>query len=132
MERRMPVYQRLAQLVQQNENCNRSPVNVEWRDKSQQSIDDIINNLPHGSGIDGTTQFMYGRSTANRLVIASEYHVMNENGMYDGWINFTITITPSLTQDITLRIDGNFGKNQGLKDYLYETFGPALREEMTV
>ena len=51
---------------------------------------------------------------------------MDENGYYDGWIDFRLTVTPSLAHDFNTLITGNFGKYQDIKDYLYDILTMAL------
>lgn len=65
-----------------------------------ESLDRLIEFLPHGSGIDGKTVLNYEEtgiteekspSTVQKLVFDSEYHHMNSNGYYCGWFGFRIT-----------------------------------------
>ena len=53
---------------------------------------------------------------------------MNENGMYDGWSEHTITVHPSLQFGFRLTVSGRDRKE--IKDYLHETFDFVLREEV--
>ena len=129
MERK--IYQELASKINAMANCEKSG-NTEWYDKHEDAIQEIIENLPHGSGIDGTTSLDFDATTENKIVIRSEYHTMNEHGYYGRWISFTLTIKPSLQFGIDLKVTGNFGKHQNLKDYLYEVFDNALNEYMSV
>lgn len=56
----------------------------------------------------------------------SAYHFMNDAGMYDGWEDYKLIVTPSLTGDFDMRITG---KNKGdIKEYLYDAFRSALSE----
>ena len=119
------VYQYLAIAFTAMQNCDKSK-SWEWYDKWENVIDNIVENLPHGSGIDGETQFSINKSKTNRLLITSQYHVMSEQGYYTRWISFTMTIKPDLRFGYDLTIKGNFGKDQDIKDYLVETFGYAL------
>ena len=118
------VYQYLAIAFTAMQNCDKFK-NWEWYDKWENVIDSIVENLPHGSGIDGVTQFSINKSKTNRLLITSQYHVMKD-GYYTRWISFTMTIKPDLRFGYDLTIKGNFGKDQDIKDYLVETFGYAL------
>jgi len=68
-------------------------------------------------------------SNSQRIVITSGYHVMNELGFYAKWINFRIIVTP-VFGGIDLKIRGNFGKYQELKDYLIEMFYDILTEKI--
>ena len=123
------VYQELASSFIAMENCIKAK-NDTWQDKHKNKIDYIINNIfPHGSGIDGKTEIMLEKCNENRLVFNSEYHCMDQNGYYDGWINFTIKITADLVFGYTLVITGSFGKYSHIKDYLHDAFHYALSQE---
>lgn len=118
------VYQELASTFIAYQNCIKAN-NQEWEVKHCDKIEEIIKKLPHGSGIDGETKLNFEKSNSNKLVIDSEFHVMDTNGYYDGWINFSLVLTPDWN-GIDISIKGNFGKYQYLKEYLIETFGYAL------
>lgn len=122
------LYQEIACLIIARDNCLKSnPVNQEWFDKHTDNLEYIERNiLPSGSGIDSGCKFNLQKSTRNKIVIDSSFHCMDENGYYDGWIDFTVIIKPNLLSEIDLNIIGKFGKNQDLKDYLYETFSYEL------
>ena len=73
---------------------------LDWMDNMQERVDKhILANLPHGSGIDGTwlshieykkvSRFSY---RMNKLVCENSIHCMDENGYYDGWIDFSVII----------------------------------------
>ena len=126
------VYQQLASSFNAMQNCEKSG-NNEWYYKHEDTIHDIEkNNLPSGSGIDSGTQFDFDKSTDNKLVLNSSYHCMDEFGYYDGWIDFTVTVKPSLIHGLDINISGRFsdrnGKYADLKDYLLDTFYTALTE----
>jgi hypothetical protein len=53
---------------------------------------------------------------------------MDENGMYDGWTYHKLIVVPDLYNDFYTNITGR-NKNY-IKDYLYEIFEYALREEV--
>lgn len=120
-----PIYRELASTIDARLNCIKSN-NTEWKERHEEKINRIIDDLPHGSGIDGTTRLDFERSTGERIVITSEYHAMTETGMYDRWIDFRITLTASLRFGMDMVIAGNFGKYQDVKEYLYDVFGEAL------
>jgi len=44
--------------------------------------------LPHGSGIDSEWHLSF--STRTRIRAEASFHCMDENGMYDGWVDFTV------------------------------------------
>ena len=95
----------------------------EWVDKHQDSINEILKALPHGSGIDSGVTFDQNKSTSEKLIFSVPFHSMNEHGYYDGWVDFTLIVTPCFG-GYNIRITGR-DKNQ-LKEYLsqlfYETF----------
>jgi len=125
----MKVYNKLALSFNALCRCKETG-NDEWIVKHTDTINAIIDKyFPHGSGIDAITEFDFDRSKENRIYINSSFHVMNEAGYYDGWINFTVRITPSLSFGIDLLITGNFGKHQDIKDYLYMIITEPLSEE---
>ena len=101
-------------------------------DTRYQSVIDnyIIPKLPSGSGIDNGCKINLKQSKPLKIIIDSSYHAMNENGMYDRWIDFKIIVTPSF-DNIDINIRGNFGsKYQHLKDYLIEIFQDSLSKEI--
>jgi len=103
-----------------------------WNDTRYQSVIDncIIPKLPSGSGIDNGCKINLKQSKPLKIIIDSSYHAMNENGMYDRWIDFKIIVTPSF-DNIDINIRGNFGsKYQHLKDYLIEIFQDSLSKEI--
>jgi len=129
-----PVYKCLIGTIMARANCEKKG-NTLWFERHDDRIDEIKNDyLPHGSGIDSGCQIDPDNCKPNRIVITSSYHVMDEGG-YVGWIDFTVTVTPSLYNDIDLKITGPFSQRwipdgEGLKDYLYEIFDAHLREEI--
>ena len=112
-------------------NCIESN-NSEWEDRHENTIKNIIDNyLPHGSGIDSGNEIDFKKSTANKIVINSSFHTMDQQGGYSGWIDFKVIIKASLQFDFDLTIKGMFSKNKdsfGLKDYLYGVYGFALSQ----
>ena len=54
---------------------------------------------------------------------------MNQNGYYDGWVNFTIKVMADLSFGYKLSITGSFGKYSHVKDYLHDVFHYALSQE---
>ena len=120
-------YQVIATAVQARINCNETG-NNEWFYKWEGIIMDETAELPSGSGIDSAPRFDFDASTPEKLVFTFGYHHMNENGMYDGWTEHSLIVTPSLQFGFHIRITGK-DRNQ-TKDYLYEIFQSALSEEV--
>lgn len=120
-------YQVIATAVQARINC-KERANTEWFDRWTETIERETNNLPSGSGIDSGVKFDFDVSTPEKLVFNFGYHHMNECGMYDGWTEHSLIVTPSLQFGFHLRITG---KNRNdTKDYLHEIFQYALSEEV--
>lgn len=131
------LYSKLASTIQARLNCIKAG-NAEWEEKHSGYIEDMASNyLPRGSGIDSGCQVDLDRSTGERIVILSSFHCMNDNGIYyDGWGDFTVTITASLTRGIDVDVKSRNNSNyilfrkHDLGDYLQQTFDYALRQEV--
>ena len=121
-------YQEIASIVMAIENCRKAG-NKTWEEKHEAYIREIDKALPSGSGINSGSCVDIDKSKPNRLVINSSYHYMNENGYYDGWIDYRVIITPSLAFDIDLNVIGNFGRHQDIKEYLIDVYRENLNEE---
>lgn len=122
------LYQRIAQLVAQNQNCVKAN-NDEWEYKSRAELEQIAKDiLPSGSGIDCGTKIDLAASDSNKLVLLASYHHMNECGMYDGWTEHSIIVTPDLVFGFNLKITGR--NRNGIKEYLNDVYHTALSEPM--
>lgn len=107
----------------------RCPVGHEWHDRHHARLTEIEKNyLPSGSGIDCGTKIDRARSTASRIVFTTEFHHMNNVGMYDGWTEHAIIARPSFIGGFDLRVTGR-DRNE-IKDYLADVFDTALRETL--
>jgi len=56
---------------------------------------------------------------------------MDENGYYDGYIDFVLVIKAKYRDifgKLIIDIKGKFGKYKDIKDYLYESFDYALSD----
>lgn len=91
--------------------------------------------VPSGSGFD-TIYNVYEQKKNFKIV--SSYHVMNENGYYDGWIDFTIylwkNIPSNRNKDITIEITGKYSNYLADKyfarEYIKETIYTTIIERM--
>tara|TARA_R100001530_G_C4280265_1_gene145404 strand:- start:410 stop:820 length:411 start_codon:yes stop_codon:yes gene_type:complete len=118
------VYQVLSAKFNAMMNCKESG-NDEWYYAHQDAIERIIEGcLPSGSGVDSGVTFNFDHSGKNKLVLNSAYHVF-EPGL-SRWIDFVVTVKPSLQFGFDLKLTGKFAKENGLKDYLHETFTERL------
>ena len=124
----MKNYQALASKLQAVSNCIDSN-NVEWNAKHRDAIDAVMKSAPSGSGIDQGTTFDVDDNLKDpfRLIFTLSYHHMNENGMYDGWTEHKITVSPSLAHEFTMKITGP-DRNE-IKEYLHEVYSLWLDQE---
>ena len=104
-------------------NRSRKMNNVEWFDTWTDRITDLLmEKLPHGSGID-CDWVIHLDNASYFIVCTNSYHVMNENGMYNGFIDFRVVIIlgrRDIFGNLIIDIKGKFGKYQDIKDYLQE------------
>jgi len=127
--RRAPVYQQITSALDAMRRCVESG-NSEWEIRHAERLDALIGaNLPSGSGIDSGTS-LETSSTVNRLVFQADYHHMDDNGMYSGWSQHQVIVTPSLLHGFHIRVTGR-DRNQ-VKDYIAETFHHALSHVVEV
>lgn len=123
----MKLYQAIAMKIGARLNCIKSG-NDEWKERHEEDIRKLTDELPHGSGIDGENEIDLDRSTSEKIVLHTSYHHMDENGMYDGWTEHTLTVTGSLQFGFGMKISGP--NRNDIKDYLHETFADELNREV--
>ena len=125
MKMEYTVAQELASLCQACHNCHKVG-NDEWLARHGETVNWIVRQfLPSGSGIDSGTSIDVSRSNDKKLVFSCDFHHMNDNGMYDGWTEHTITVTPAF-RGVNIEIGGR-DRNE-IKDHLHEVFDSALSE----
>lgn len=107
----------LAGTFQAYLNCKKSN-NGEWAIIHASTIETMCELLPHGSGIDSGMKFLWDESTGQKLVFTCDFHHMDENGMYDGWTEHKVIITPSFPFGYTMRITGR--DRDMIKEYLHD------------
>jgi len=118
-----PVIQHLASALAARLNCIKSD-NTEWQHEWEEVILGIENNdLPSGSGVDSGCSIDLDKSTAERIIIHTSYHHMDDYGSYDGWTEHTVTITPAF-DGFNLKISGR--NRRDIKEYLGDLFYEAL------
>ena len=93
--------------------------NEEWKGKHEERINNLLQLLPSGSGIDAGVNFDWAGSKKDKLIFTFGYHHLNEVGYYDGWTQHKLILTPSFS-GYDMKITGA-DKNM-VKDYLYDTF----------
>jgi|SRR6185437_2037911 len=114
---------KLASLVGAYQNCISSN-NTTWKDKHEDSINEICKLLPHGSGIDGKCEIQLENCKKDKLVFFLEFHHMDGNGYYSGWTEHNLVITPSLQFGFNIKITGQ-NKND-IKTYLADRFSEVF------
>jgi len=62
-----------------------------------------ITSLPHGSGIDANYNIIEKK---DKYIISNEYHYMNEDGFYDGWLPFSVHLNKNDVNDFKLYFNG--------------------------
>ena len=66
---------------------------TEQRTRLDWCAENIVELLPHGSGID-TDWLLWGRLRNRNVVCICSYHGMDEHGSYDGWQDFKVVLHP--------------------------------------
>lgn len=127
--RKRTVAQTLASAIMARRNCNQSG-KTEWYDRWTKLCERIESEfLPRGSGVDNGTRIDWSKSTGARIVLACGYHHINDSGIYSGWSEHTITITPDW-EGINITIGGR--DRNGIKEYLSELYHAALSEPCAI
>ena len=90
------LYAELASAIEARQNCARlTPDNAmhnpEWFDRWTERINDLVDLLPSGSGIDTGTEIDLDRSTGEKIVLYLSFHHMND-GFYSGWTDHTVIV----------------------------------------
>lgn len=112
-------------------------------EEKQDNIEkELIDILPHGSGIDFKWEFIFHKN--GNITCKNGYHAMDENGYYDGVMDFKVNLFKHKKNVLNSRnteqllhhkgewdfkiVCNNSRKSSfnGLKDYLYDIFHNAL------
>lgn len=135
--RTMPLYRAMAHRLAQIANLQEAarPLDDPFLVEAKQALKDLIDELPHGSGIDCdwhvTGERPGGEHGCKKLILRNSYHHMDECGGYDGWTDFKVTVTGDLLSDIDVLVQGRFpAKYADTRDYLCEILTHALKEEV--
>lgn len=113
-------YSKLANLFVAHENCVKLG-NKEWEITHREKLEEFIKNyLPHGSGFDSGTKFLWDESNRNKLVFSADFHHMNEGGYYDGWTEHKVIITPDLLFGYNIKVTGR--NRNDIKEYISQCF----------
>lgn len=121
----MKTYQILSRALGAKRRCEAQPGN-EWTERWQERIDQLLEGFPSGSGYDKGTQ-LDESSEPERLVFNTSFHHMDDGGMYDGWTDHQVIITPSLEMGWHMRITGR--DRNGIKEMIGEDFAYQLDKD---
>lgn len=101
-------------------------LNAQWGPIARARLDQLVDILPSGSGIDCGTKLE--SASATKIVLTAGFHHMDEHGYYDGWTEHRITIRPVFGGiDITI---GGRNRND-IKEYLHKVYHYALSAMVT-
>ncbi len=118
------LYQQIARTIEARLNCIKS--GNDWQLRHEETLEAFNDLLPSGSGIDSGTKIDIDASKPDKLVFNFSYHHMNDGGMYDGWTDHQLIVTPSLSFGFACRITGP--NRNDVKDYLHEVYSSAMSE----
>lgn len=118
----------IATTLQAWRNCTQSG-NTQWETLHAERLDKLVSEfLPSGGGFDNGTQLLRDECTADKIVLRTAFHHMNDGGCYIYWTEHTINVSPSFT-GFTLSIHGR--NRNDIKDYIYDCFDSVLSRELT-
>jgi len=86
----------------------------------------LSNHMPSGSGFDSGVSLV--SLTPDKAVFFAPFHHMNENGMYDGWVTYIVTVKSTFNgPDIKVTVKGYGATARKYADdmmrmYIAETF----------
>jgi len=95
-------------------------------------LNELLDKLPTGSGIDAGTTIAFEECRWNKIVFNSAFHVMDDRGFYDGWIEFKVIVRPSFG-GFDLKIEPLQRKryfDNHVHDYVFDVFHDALDSEI--
>lgn len=123
----------ISTTMQARLNCLQSGNSV-WLQRHEDFLDRIVQDwLPHGAGIDSGNKIdlesKHNRNPGRSFRIDSSFHLMDDNGYYVGWKNFSVVVRPTFS-GIDLDIVGRIPDYLG--DYLADTFHWALSQLVTI
>lgn len=107
-----------------------SRANEEWIKRHNDRIESIVKEyMPYGSGFDCGTAFDDDNSKPERLIFTTQFHHMNDCGMYDGWTEHKVIVTPSFFGP-NIQVTGV--NRNGVKDYIADIFNDALSSDCDI
>jgi hypothetical protein len=132
----MKLYQSIATSIQAVQTLrSKGDKYSPWCDAHKAKLEAIeFQVLPSGAGIDHGSHFVFGGPSKNReFRIDASYHKMDDHGGYDGWIDFSVIVTPDwhdINVDVRLFGETSEGEDDdALIDYLTDLYHGVLTEE---
>src|SRR6187551_1233267 len=122
----MKLYQKLAREIERYNRCLED--RPDCAQDAREAIENLMGEMPSGSGWNHGTKIDLAESTAKRIVLTGSWHHMDDMGGYDGWTQHCIVITASLAFGFELNVTGRNRDN--IKDYLSDVFNDTLSMEM--
>lgn len=102
--------------------------NRKWHEEHYLQIQKLVKaHMPSGSGFDAGTHIELDACRENLLVFRTEFHHMDDNGVYCGWTAHRVYVRPSFVFGFLITISGPNKRN--IKDYIHDAFYSALSEE---
>ena len=123
----MKFYKRLYATLNALKTCYKNN-NTEWIEKHEEDLLKWVKLLPHGSGIDGNVRVELSKT--DKILITFDYHCMDENGYYCGWIEYKISVSPDFLCDINIKFVKGRNYDSYAKDYLLSIFYETLTKEL--
>lgn len=117
----------IAARCEQRHNCIMAG-NKEWQEKSEAILKNLAEYLPHGSGFDSGTKIDMDGSGADKVILETSFHHMDENGMYSGWTEHVVTVRGSLAHGFSLKIGGR--DRNDIKDYIAQCLNDCLESDL--
>ena len=134
---KLKLYQKIIQTRKALEACEKAG-NIKAYNSHCETLQGIHKNyLPSGSGFDG--QITIEEATDKKLVIRFDWHILNDNGYYDGWLDLLLIVTPNLSSDFDMKIKWYTNGNDKRKvekykplieDFLYDEWYYVLTQEI--
>lgn len=119
----MKTYQVIARTLGALKRCIDSG-NTEWIERHSDRLKTLLEDFPSGSGFDCGTKLDLDSLEPDKLIFTTSFHHMNESGMYDGWTEHAVIVTPSMELGYRLRITGR--DRNGIKEMIGDVFSECL------
>lgn len=118
-----PLYRLLACRIQQAQGTDRTPPEIETRNREE--MEELVKEfMPSGSGFDAGTKLDLDECRhGHKLAFTTSFHHMGEHGTYDGWTEHKVTIF-AIFGGFEIKVSGR--DRNSIKDYIAEAFESAL------